>query len=48
MALIEADPKDIRSYLAYGSVLSADKDYSEMASTYERAISAIGADTDAQ
>ena len=41
-ALITADPKDIRSYLAYGSVLSADKDYAEMARTYERAISVIG------
>jgi tetratricopeptide (TPR) repeat protein len=26
-ALIASDPKDIRSYLAYGSVLSQDKDY---------------------
>jgi len=41
-ALIESDPKDIRSYLAYGSVLSQDKDYVEMALTYETAISVIG------
>ncbi|MBU4527687.1 MAG: tetratricopeptide repeat protein [Hoeflea sp.] len=41
-ALIAADPKDIRSYLAYGSVLSMNKDYAEMALTYERAISVIG------
>lgn len=41
-ALIASDPKDIRSYLAYGSVLSQDKDYVEMALTYETAISVIG------
>ncbi|PHR23008.1 MAG: hypothetical protein COA37_09820 [Hoeflea sp.] len=41
-ALIESDPRDIRSYLAYGSVLSQDKDYVEMALTYETAISVIG------
>ncbi|OCW55574.1 tetratricopeptide repeat protein [Hoeflea olei] len=41
-ALIESDPKDIRSYLAYGSVLSQDKDYAEMARVYENAISVIG------
>lgn len=41
-ALIESDPKDIRSYLAYGSVLSQDKDYAEMARTYETAISVVG------
>ncbi|MDP2119791.1 MAG: tetratricopeptide repeat protein [Hoeflea sp.] len=41
-ALIAADPKDIRSYLAYGSVLSVEKDYAEMARTYETAISVVG------
>lgn len=41
-ALIASDPRDIRSYLAYGSVLSQDKDYVEMALTYETAISVIG------
>ena len=41
-ALIESDPRDIRSYLAYGSVLSVDKDYAEMAKTYEKAIAVIG------
>ena len=41
-ALIASDPKDIRSYLAYGSVLSQDKDYIEMALTYETAISVLG------
>ena len=41
-ALIASDPKDIRSYLAYGSVLSQDKDYVEMALTYETAISMVG------
>ena len=41
-ALIESDPTDIRSYLAYGAVLSKDKDYIEMALTYETAISVVG------
>jgi len=41
-ALIASDPRDIRSYLAYGSVLSQDKDYVEMALTYETAISVVG------
>ena len=41
-ALIASDPKDIRSYLAYGSVLSQDKDYIEMALNYETAISMVG------
>ena len=41
-ALIASDPRDIRSYLALGSVLSQDKDYIEMALTYETAISVAG------
>ncbi|MCY0150481.1 tetratricopeptide repeat protein [Hoeflea sp. G2-23] len=41
-ALIASDPKDIRSYLAYGSVLSQDKDYAEMALNYETAIAVVG------
>lgn len=41
-ALIASDPRDIRSYLAYGAVLSQDKDYLEMALTYETAISVVG------
>jgi Lipoprotein NlpI, contains TPR repeats len=41
-ALIEADPKDLRSYLAYGSVLSAAKDYKAMAENYEKAVAAAG------
>ena len=41
-ALIASDPRDIRSYLALGSVLSQDKDYVEMALTYETAISVAG------
>ncbi|EDQ32089.1 Flp pilus assembly protein TadD [Hoeflea phototrophica DFL-43] len=41
-SLIESDPKDLRSYLAYGSVLSQDKDYAEMALNYETAISMAG------
>jgi tetratricopeptide (TPR) repeat protein len=41
-SLIESDPSDLRSYLAYGSVLSQDKDYVEMALNYETAISIAG------
>ncbi|WP_299867553.1 tetratricopeptide repeat protein [uncultured Hoeflea sp.] len=41
-SLIEQDPQDLRSYLAYGSVLSQDKDYVEMALNYETAISMAG------
>jgi tetratricopeptide (TPR) repeat protein len=41
-ALIAEDPKDIRSYLAYGSVLSEDKAYEEMADNYEKALAAVG------
>ncbi len=41
-ALIEADPNDIRSYAAYGSVLSDTKDYDEMARTYDKAVEIIG------
>ena len=40
-ALIDEDPKDIRSYLAYGSVLSEDKAYKEMAANYEAALNAV-------
>ena len=40
--LIEADPADLRSYLALGSVLSDAKDYKEMAALYDRAVAAIG------
>lgn len=42
-ALLDSDPKDIRSYLAYGSVLSDAKDYKAMAETYDKAIDIIGA-----
>ncbi|MGO7426315.1 tetratricopeptide repeat protein, partial [Rhizobium ruizarguesonis] len=41
-ALIASDPKDIRSYLAYGSVLSDAKDYAAMATNYDKAVDAIG------
>lgn len=41
-SLIASDPEDLRSYLAYGSVLSQDKDYTEMALNYETAISMAG------
>jgi len=41
-ALIDLDPTDIRSYVAYGSVLSDAKDYKEMGEVYDRAVKAIG------
>lgn len=40
--LIASDPKDIRSYLAYGSVLSDAKDYAAMAENYDKAVEMIG------
>ncbi|WP_419913648.1 tetratricopeptide repeat protein [Hoeflea sp.] len=40
--LIDDDPSDMRSYLAYGSVLSDAKDYRAMADNYDRAVQAIG------
>lgn len=41
-ALIDSDPKDIRTYLAYGSVLSEAKDYTEMGEVFDRAVEQIG------
>lgn len=41
-SLIEADPNDMRSYLAYGSVLSSAEQYDEMAANYDRAAEVIG------
>ncbi|HVK90702.1 MAG TPA: tetratricopeptide repeat protein [Mycoplana sp.] len=41
-ALIAADPKDLRSYLAYGSVLSDAKEYKEMGEVYDQAVVQIG------
>ncbi|MCF3642902.1 tetratricopeptide repeat protein [Rhizobium sp. TRM95111] len=41
-ALIDADPTDLRSYLAYGSVLSDAKEYKEMGDLYDRAVDVIG------
>ncbi len=41
-SLIDSDPSDIRSYIAYGSVLSDAKDYKAMAETYDKAVSVIG------
>jgi tetratricopeptide (TPR) repeat protein len=41
-ALIESDPADIRSYIAYGSVLSEAKDYKTMAENYDKAVDVIG------
>ncbi len=40
--LIAADPTDMRSYLAYGSVLSQAKEYRDMADNYDQAVQAIG------
>ncbi len=40
--LIASDPNDIRSYLAYGSVLSDAKDYAAMAENYDKAVEIIG------
>ncbi|CDZ44687.1 tetratricopeptide repeat protein [Neorhizobium galegae] len=41
-SLIDSDPSDIRSYIAYGSVLSDAKDYKTMAETYDKAAEVIG------
>jgi tetratricopeptide (TPR) repeat protein len=41
--LIDSDPNDIRSYLAYGSVLSDAKDFQAMADNYDKAVQVIGA-----
>jgi tetratricopeptide (TPR) repeat protein len=41
-ALIDSDPADIRSYIAYGSVLSEAKDYKAMAANYDKAVEVIG------
>ncbi|WJH39151.1 tetratricopeptide repeat protein [Aliirhizobium terrae] len=40
--LITSDPADVRSYIAYGSVLSEAKDYKEMAANYDKAVEVIG------
>ncbi len=41
-SLIDSDPADIRSYIAYGSVLSEAKDYKAMAENYDKAVAVIG------
>lgn len=41
-SLLASDPKDIRSYLAYGSVLSDAKDYKAMADNYDKAVETLG------
>lgn len=41
-ALITSDPSDLRSYLAYGAVLSDAKDYKAMAENYDKAVVVIG------
>ena len=40
--LIDQDKKDMRSYLALGSVLSNAKDYKAMAELYDRAVKQLG------
>jgi tetratricopeptide (TPR) repeat protein len=39
---IKTEPGDIRGYLAYGSLLSDQKEYAEMAKTYDKAVEIIG------
>lgn len=41
-AAIAADPRDTRAYLAYGSLLSDNKEYAEMAANYDKAVEVIG------
>ncbi|MBX9456719.1 MAG: tetratricopeptide repeat protein [Rhizobium sp.] len=41
-AALAAEPGDIRGYLAYGSLLSDQKEYDEMARTYDKAVEVIG------
>ncbi|MCK8780697.1 tetratricopeptide repeat protein [Rhizobium sp. NTR19] len=41
-ALIASDPSDLRSYIAYGSVLSEAKDFKAMAENYDKAVEKIG------
>lgn len=41
-ALIEDNPQDIRAYASYGSILSSEMRYQEMADNYERAVKAFG------
>ena len=40
--LIEADPSDLRSYLALGNVYSEAKEYKEMGELFDRAVDVIG------
>ena len=40
--LVEADPSDLRSYLALGNVYSEAKEYKEMGELYDRAAAVIG------
>jgi len=41
-AAIATDPRDIRGYVAYGSLLSDKKEYEEMARNYDKAVEIIG------
>jgi tetratricopeptide (TPR) repeat protein len=40
--LIDADPKDVHNYIAYGGVLSQAKDYQAMADNYDKAVQILG------
>jgi tetratricopeptide (TPR) repeat protein len=39
---IAADPTDVRGYISYGSLLSDNKDYQEMAKNYDKAVDVLG------
>ena len=39
---VATEPGDIRGYLAYGSLLSDQKEYAEMAKVYDKAVEVIG------
>jgi tetratricopeptide (TPR) repeat protein len=43
--VLEADPKDMRGYLAMGGVYAAQKKYAEAAEIYERAVAQLGEGT---
>jgi tetratricopeptide (TPR) repeat protein len=47
-SLIEADPDDMRSYLAYGTVLSSAEEYDTMAANYDAAVAKIEGEPERQ
>src|SRR5690606_33436831 len=40
--VLEADPQDMRAYLAIGGVYAAEKNFAEAAEIYDRAVALIG------